>query len=136
MNTKTISKINNGTFTLINKKTKTHITLKIHTVLKGKLKGKRIVSKLIGHDNTSSYQGFAFVNEKDKIVVWTRFRTDKNWKIVNILRNCVVYGKSNKYADKVEMRLSKRCMRCNRKLTSPQSLADGIGPECIKNMTF
>ncbi len=132
-----ISKINNGTYTLINKEKQTHITLRIHTVQKGNLKGKRIVSKLVGPDNNTSYQGFAFVTEKDKIVVWTKYRNDKNWKIVNILRNSIVYGQGNKYADKVEMRLSKLCVRCNRKLTTPQSLADGIGPICLqKGMLF
>jgi len=125
-----ISKINNGTFTLINKETATYITLKIHTALKGGLKGKRIVSKLIGPDNTSSYKGFAFVNDNDGIIVWNNQRTQKNWQVVKILRSLSIEGKSSRYYDKVEMVLSKRCMRCNRKLTTPESLELGIGPFC------
>ena len=30
--------------------------------------------------------------------------------------------------------VSTRCMVCNRKLTTPESVERGIGPECIKNL--
>jgi len=129
-----ISKINNGTFTLINKDTETYVTLKIHTVQKGNLEGKRMVSKLIGPDNETSYKGFAFVDDNDNINVWRKCQDKKTLQTAHILRSMAIDGDKSKYADKVDMQLSKRCMRCNRKLTTPQSLEDGIGPLCIKKM--
>ena len=131
MNNK-ISNIANGTFTLVNREKGSHITLKIHTVKGGKLKGKRIVSRLNGPDNETSYQGIAFVTENDKIVLWKNHRNDVNWKIVNILRNMLLYGDQSKHLERIDIMASCTCLRCNRKLTSPQSIEDGIGPECIK----
>jgi hypothetical protein len=32
------------------------------------------------------------------------------------------------------VQLSKRCLRCNRTLTTPESLERGIGPECANIM--
>jgi len=132
--TKTISKINNGTFTLINKETKTYVTLKIHTAQRGKLKDKRIVSRLIGSDNENSYKGFAFVNDDDNIIVWKNSRNHKNVRTAQILRSMAIEGNASPYAKNVEMKLSKRCIRCNRTLTTPESIELGIGPYCLSRM--
>lgn len=127
---KKISRISNGTFTLINKATTTYVTLKILTVQKGKLQGKRIVSRLVGTDNENSYKGFAFVDENDNIKVWRSQRSPKNLQTAHILRSLAMYDFHSNYADKVEMKVSKRCVRCNRKLTTPESIRLGIGPLC------
>ena len=127
-----LSKINNGTYTLINKETGTYVTIKIHTAQRGNLKGKRIVSKLIGPDNTTSYKGFAFVTDDDNIIVWKNSRNPKTVKTAQILRSMAVHGFASPYTQKVDMKLSKRCMRCNRTLTTPESIRLGIGPECMK----
>ena len=132
MTTATKSKIFNGTVTLVNKETSTHTTIKIHTVRKGNLQGKRLMSQLVGTDNEHSYQGFAFINDNDTVNIWRSKSTDKRIKIAEIIRSLMVEGDASRYADKVGLKLSKRCMRCNRKLTTPQSIEDGIGPECIK----
>ena len=130
-------KIDNGTYTLINTETGTYITLKIHTVQKGNLKGKRIVSKLVGRDNENSYESFGFIHKETGIDVWRNKRNHKNWQILKILRSLIINGERSRWYGKVELKLSKRCLRCNRKLTTPQSIEDGIGPECIrKGMAF
>lgn len=131
MNNK-ISKIANGTFTLINREKGSHITLKIHTVKGGKLKGKRIISKLIGPDNTTNYQGIAFLNTNDTYALWRRHRTDKNSSIISILLAMLIKGKESQFCERIDIKASTTCLRCNRKLTTPQSIEDGIGPECIK----
>lgn len=128
------SKIANGIYTLINKDAGTYITIKIHTALQGNLKGKRIVSKLIGPDNEHSYKGFAFVTDDDHIIVWRSQQSQKTLKTVVILRDLILFGDQGHFADKVTIELSKRCLRCNRRLTTPQSIADGIGPLCIKKL--
>ena len=126
------SKIFNGTYTLVNTEIGTYVTLKVHTAQNGALKGKRIVSKLVGRDNESSYEGFAFIFKDDGINVWRSKRNPKNWQIMKILRSLIINGERSRWYGKVELKLSKKCMRCNRKLTTPKSIEDGIGPECIK----
>jgi hypothetical protein len=127
-----IRKINNGTYTLINNEKNTHATVKISTVQKGALKGKRILSLLIGSDNEHSYKGFAFVNDNDMIAVWAKHRTSKFAQIAHILFSLCVLDKESPFTNRVTMKVSKRCMRCNRKLTTPESIELGIGPECRK----
>jgi len=124
-----LSRIFNGTVTLVNKETSSYITLKIATAKYGKLKGKRIVSKLVGSDNENSFKGFGFV-VGDMIMVWRSQHSPKNAQIASILQSLMVEGNDSRFADKVEMKLSKRCMRCNRKLTTPESIEEGIGPIC------
>ena len=130
-----ISRIFNGTITLVNLAKETHITLKIETAKYGKLKGKRIVSRLIGKDNENSYKGFAFV-VGDMISVWHKQYNAKNAQIASILQSLMVEGENSRFANSVEMKLSKRCFVCNRKLTTPQSIEDGIGPICMEKGGF
>jgi hypothetical protein len=124
-----LSRIFNGTVTLVNNETQTHCTLKINTVQQGRLKGKRIVSRLVGTDNENSYKGFAFV-VGDMIMVWRKQHNAKNAKIASILQSLMVEGEKSRFAELVDMKLSKKCMRCNRKLTTPESIEEGIGPIC------
>lgn len=126
------SKFNNGTVTLINNEKGSHITLQIKTVRKGDLKGKRIIARLKGRDNTRDYMGFGFVNNDDTISLWAKHRNARNAQIAYIVRSLFVEGDKSRFAKTVTMEVSKNCLRCNRKLTTPQSIADGIGPECIK----
>jgi hypothetical protein len=128
------TQIPNGTFTLVNKATDTHITLRIHTVKSGDLKGKRIISKMNGRDNTRDYQGIAFLNKQDTYSLWARHRTDKNASTISILLAMIIKGKESRFSDRVEIKESRKCLRCNRKLTNPQSVEDGIGPECIQKI--
>ena len=64
------------------------------------------------------------------ITVWRTQHNPKNAKVASILQSLMVEGNSSRFADKVDMKLSKRCMRCNRTLTTPQSIEEGIGPIC------
>lgn len=47
--------------------------------------------------------------------------------------HCVVETK-HMFPDKLEIWHEGRCGKCNRKLTVPESIASGIGPECAKHM--
>ena len=125
-----ISMIFNGTITLVNRETDSYITLMIKTVQNGQLKGKRILSQLVGSDNVNSYKGFAFVNNDDTIKVWRKASTPKLEQVSEIVRSLMVEGEDSRFAEKVEMKLSRKCFRCNRKLTTPESIDEGIGPIC------
>lgn len=204
--------LHNGTYTVSHAE-RGHFTAKVHTAQGGELKGKRIISLLVGRDNISDYSGVAFWNESTRLAwAWNRHRgkgsngqldgrsfrhpawSETEEKIA-ILIHLALYGSADselcqvcggsdftreapdapwacarclppRYADvewrpKVEpltpleafaemargasthpaqfgtlvahgfkLQRSSRCLRCNRELTRPESIALGIGEEC------
>lgn len=65
--------VHNGTYTIAHP-SRGHFTLKLHTVDKGELAGKRVVSLLVGPDNVSNYRGVGFWNDERRTVhLWKRF---------------------------------------------------------------
>lgn len=126
------SKIFNGTFTVQNRLTGEHRTFRIRTQKDDAsfAPGKRVVALMTGSDNETSYTGFAFVTE-DGLAVWNSKRTAGGYvAYAALLWSLAVDGGFSQYADKYSLTASKKCIRCNRKLTTPESLAAGIGPEC------
>lgn len=123
--------IPNGCFTINNIKNHTHRTVKIHTVRKGKLEGKRIISLLVGPDNNTSYSGFGFVDDFDGIRVWRRHSGSKTMIWIARFIAAKFSGQDFDHPG-LELLVEKRCIRCNRRLTTPESIKAGIGPECIK----
>lgn len=89
--------------------------------------GKRICAMLIGPDNTTDYEPFAFVDDSG-IHVWKRFKNQKQAEYAELLWMLATGCE----ADGHELLISKRCLRCNRTLTDPISLELGTGPECRK----
>jgi len=143
----------NGTYTVENAETGEHRTFQIKTVQSSPerpnpLAGKRILSLLSGSDNENDYQSFGFVFEASdrlRVAVWKRCLTPAFTayaslfeKLARVLPDEALpeselldlpYG-SKRY----NVRLAKRCSRCNRKLTHPDSLVTGIGPECSEKL--
>ena len=115
----------------------------------GKLEDKRILSLLVGSDNSSDYEGFAFLKD-DGVSVWSRFvkgqgtyRTrfsvrvwNAAWtahqKMAHMLWNLVSStGDAQQYLDMgYTVSESRECFRCGRTLTTPESIEKGIGPVC------
>lgn len=120
-----LPKIANGTYTLHNTKKNTHRTFKIHTVRKGELIGKRIVSLLTGNDNENAYTSFGFFNNNG-IFVWKSKQTETFINYADFLFKMLNGAK----CDTVKVLCEKTCLICNRKLTHPESIESGIGPEC------
>lgn len=131
----------NGRFTIESPKGG-HKTFQIKTPKKGKLKDTRILSLFCGKENTNDrqYQGFAFVNPT-KIHVWQRFRgTDSepsdHTVYAAMLSSMVQHGEQSFYYKKgYRLLIEKRCRVCNRVLTNPTSIREGIGPECAGRNT-
>ena len=128
----------NGTFTIQNKETGKHRTFRVRTQKDTArfAPGKRIVALLNGPNNESDYQGFGFVGECS-ILVWFKKqgvggKSAYDW-YGEMLWELATNPSSNLH-DRYTIQTEKRCLRCNRKLTHPDSLASGIGPECIKMM--
>ena len=95
--------------------------------------GKRILSLFIGPDNTRDYQGFAFVN--GGVRIWRRFGAEnefiKNHKGL-LYRSYVQVLLNVEHYEAMGMRFhaEAKCRRCNKKLSTPESITNGIGPVC------
>ena len=111
----------NGEITITNPATGGHRTLRIKTAQSGGLKGKRILSLLIGQDNENDYLGIGFVND-DNIQIWNKYKNSQYEKIAKCLLKIEEKG--------LIAQFSTVCRVCNRKLTDPISIKTGIGPTC------
>lgn len=100
-------------------------TIRIKTMKKGNLEGKRIVSYLSGCNNDTDYTGFAFLTPNG-FQVWRKYQGHVNSELqsaIKVLANPAEAGQ--RYA--IE---SGRCYLCGRTLTVEESIKDGIGPVC------
>jgi hypothetical protein len=88
--------------------------------------GRLVISYLSGSDNESSYTGFAHALEGDRVIkVWRKH--EANGKLIEALR---VLAGDPKAAALAYAKESGKCYHCDRKLTTPESVAAGIGPVC------
>jgi hypothetical protein len=122
----------NGSHTLQNRETGEHRTFRVRTVRQGALEGKRVIGLLSGPDNTSDYTNFGFVTEEG-ITVWRKHRGGEKrsayeWYAIMLWE--VAVKQNPEWTGKYDWLLEGRCCRCNRKLTHPDSLRTGVGPEC------
>lgn len=109
-----------------------HVTLKIKAGTERFGAGKQVVSFLSGSDNESDYTGFAFLTGRT-VSVWSRFRNNDNSRIIEAI-NFLVNPETDALAAGKRYALeSGKCCVCNRTLTVPESIENGIGPECAKN---
>jgi hypothetical protein len=121
--------VHDGIVTIANPQTGQHRTFKVETVRNDEspLKGKRIVSLLIGPDNGEDYKGFAFAGENG-VTVWKRFKDVDSgvWeKYASMLTYPALWGRKG-----VKYLCEARCRVCGRRLTVPESVTSGIGPVC------
>lgn len=125
--------IQNQLITIENQKTGQHRTFAIKVCQHGNLEGKQIVALLSGQDNESDYQGFGFINENG-IKVW-RSKETPAFKVFAAMIEQYLGLKQNGFKfESLKFLQSKRCQRCNRTLTTPESIERGIGPECASKI--
>lgn len=88
------------------------------------------VSVLTGADNESDYTYFGTIYDADGPV----FKFGKKSRIGKDAQSVRAFEwwMANMDSDKVEVYHEGRCGRCGRKLTVPESVQNGLGPECIK----
>lgn len=125
----------NGTYTLTNPASGGYRTYRVQTWERdvgGSVELSRVLQLLVGSDNEGDFVGFAFLTDRGPSV-WRRFQSanDKNqWgRLAWWFWKTVAEGEGP-----LQAQLSKRCLRCNRKLTTPESLERGVGPECWEAM--
>ena len=117
-----------ATFTLTSAKTGIHFTYKIHAAQDGNIS---FASVLNGPDNWENYRYIGLVDAtyvlragkkglpdapSFKALAWTLFRLQRG----NIPEDLTIQHEG-------------RCCACARRLTHPDSIARGIGPECAKH---
>lgn len=90
--------------------------------------GKQIIGFLAGASNESDYVNFAFVIDGE-IRLWSKFRHGYE-KVIAAARH-LASGHADE-AGKMYAQESGNCYICNRTLTTPESIAAGIGPTCAK----
>ncbi len=92
---------------------------------------KTVIGYLAGAGNESSYVSFAFVID-GRVIPWQRFQSGYE-EIIQSARYLVSGpSESHEKAGKMYAMQSGKCYRCNRLLTSPESIAAGLGPVCAK----
>jgi len=87
------------------------------------------VAYLAGPVNTTDYMAFAFIGNDGRPRVWRRFQQDS--RIVRAVNALLAASTEERYAyGFAYAQASGRCMVCGRVLTTPESIATGIGPTC------
>lgn len=124
----------NATFTLVSRKSGARFTYKARTPRGDKDKGRIIfVSLLNGPDNTSDYQyiGQIFPQKSVEYVHGKKARARREAPSVQLITwfTRQLAGNGAKL-DQVEFWHEGTCGRCGRKLTVPESIDTGLGPEC------
>ncbi len=123
--------MHNATLTITNKETFEYRTFRISTAKK--MDNKQIISILSGPDNEFDYEGFGFASDSG-IVVWKRYKGNgkpSSWEYyARLIENLLGIKKNPVPSERYDILESRRCLRCNRTLTTPESIERGIGPEC------
>lgn len=104
-------------------------TLRIRTEKHGPFEGKRTIALLIGPVNTTDYQIFGFVTD-DGVQVWKRAKNTKDERYAELLWRMA----TGEEIEGHELVVSKRCLICNRPLTTPKAVERGIGDTCWERM--
>ena len=102
-----------------------HRTFRVRTERNGRRRGTRSVALLIGPDNTDDYEAFGHLTPFG-VQVWQRNGSLKLTEYAGILWELW----NGAGIEGCTLLLSKRCFRCNRPLTDPESLELGVGPTC------
>jgi hypothetical protein len=109
-----------------------HRTFRIRTQKQHEWRGDekaRLVSLLIGADNTHDYMRIGEVKPDGTLKVWNRFQHDEKTLILKCLELLFTGNIADK-AGKFYALKSNNCYRCGRLLTHQESIAQGIGPCC------
>lgn len=120
----------NGKYTIQNSDTGVHRTFRIKTQPKDSrfAGGKRIIGLMTGSDNQSSYTNFGFVDDTG-IHVWNRHKGTDYEKLAWMIWTMLIEPTHPRLRN-YSIQSSLACLRCNRELTTPESLLSGIGPVC------
>jgi hypothetical protein len=123
-----------ATVTIRNRETGNRVTYKIK---KHSEKDLWFVSYLYGADNEADYRYLGTVFNKKEFRLTKKSHADKGsiaFKAFDWVFRMVLFGRD--LPECVEVWHEGRCGRCGRKLTVPESIESGYGPECIKKVSL
>jgi hypothetical protein len=129
-------KLFNGRYTIESKQTGEHRTFWVRTQEADAefAPGRRLVSLLTGsqNDDPDCYTSFGFAEESGIRVFPSKQANSPRWtQFADLLWTLALDGAFSPWADRgFTIMDEKRCVRCNRVLTEPNSLRTGIGPVC------
>lgn len=136
---KAYMKAGNATITIRSKVTGNRFTYKIKASEPDDRYPNQVwfVSVLNGPDNWTNYMYMGKINADFKMFQWTRASrvgTDAlSWKAFDYLFKALDDAPLF-FSDKMEVWHEGKCGRCGRKLTVPESIERGIGPDCASKM--
>ena len=123
----------NATITLESGKSGKHFTFKVKQAKKDDETSPYFVSVLSGPDNYSNYSYVGVISSDKKTFKLTqksKVSADAiSYKAFNFFFLQLVAGK---ISNDLHVFHSGKCGRCGRKLTTPESISKGFGPECSK----
>ena len=128
----TYMKAGNATMTFTSLKSGNHFTYKIKRKEVGENTYIYFVKVLSGPNNEDHYQYIGFIDKFGKFKPGKKGHPDSTsfksfeWVYRNI--------ENQHLPANVQIQHEGRCGRCNRKLTHPESIKRGIGPECAKKV--
>ena len=93
--------------------------------------GQQVVALLTGQENETDYESFGFVRDDNSVRVFSKLRSQpgqahNQWEIfADMIAHPAHYeARGYTYLE------ARRCSVCNRLLTTPESIAAGVGPSC------
>jgi hypothetical protein len=121
-------KTHNGTITIANPNTGEHRTFKVHTQPEDSkfAPGRRVVSLLTGPNNVEDFTPFGFVLTDGSIQLWQRYNTKTYQAFASLLER----PETSQQRWGMTYLWSARCRRCNRTLSTPESITSGLGETC------
>jgi hypothetical protein len=117
----------NATFTVTSRKTGTRFTFKVRQLSET---APHFVSLMNGPDNESSYCFLGSIFNGDKYFHGKKSRVTPDAPSAKAFAWLWAHRNDPDLTEKVEIHHEGRCCRCGRKLTVPESIESGIGPEC------
>lgn len=124
----------NATFTLVSEDTQKRFTYRMSKCDKNA--ALYFIEVLVGSDNVSDYRYCGcYNNDTCKFTPTVSYRNSPTYAWPASLR-AIQYFLCNidNLSCKLHMYHEGKCARCGRKLTTPESITRGIGPECLRRM--
>lgn len=117
----------NSTITLCSEKTGNHYTYKVKKAEDNNL---WFVSLLTGRNNDSDYNYIGIYTKERGFTTTAKTRLSKGCTPIQAID--YFFKRINSIPNQLKVFHEGKCCRCGRTLTTPESIAAGIGPECAK----
>lgn len=121
----------NATFTIKNTETKNRFTFK---VVQPSVDHPHFVRVMTGPDNENNFSFLGTIFDKKNYKYGKRSSISQASQAAKVFSWAWPHLLANSLPEQIEMHHAGSCGRCGRKLTVPESVACGFGPECIKHI--